>query len=135
SKEIVDHLGAMEDRPWPEWGRQQKPITTRQLARLLKPFGVEPRSIRTVDGTPKGYLLADLTDAFSRYLPARLGDSADLSATAPQVNKDGGLSDFPSRNIGSRVADRKPHNSLTTNNCCGVADGKGGRRGETEVEL
>ena len=31
----------MEDRPWPEW-RKGNPISTRQLARMLKLFKVNP---------------------------------------------------------------------------------------------
>ncbi len=43
STEIVEALVAMEERPWPEWQRGQ-PITKRQLARILKPFGISPRA-------------------------------------------------------------------------------------------
>jgi hypothetical protein len=35
----------MSERPWCEYGRQGKPITPRQLARLLKPFGIISRQI------------------------------------------------------------------------------------------
>jgi hypothetical protein len=41
----------------------------RQLAALLKPFGIHSRNIRTADGVPKGYVLGDFLDAFERYLP------------------------------------------------------------------
>jgi putative DNA primase/helicase len=70
SKQVVQSLTAMEDRPWPEW-RKGKPLTENQLAKLLKPFGVGPKVIRLKDGsTPRGYLLSDLKDAFARYLPS-----------------------------------------------------------------
>src|SRR5690606_6438562 len=72
SAEIVESLAKMEDRPWPEW-KAGRPITVRQLARLLAPFGVRPKQMRDDGGSgPKvrGYLLDDLQDAFSRYLPA-----------------------------------------------------------------
>ena len=39
-------LSKMEDRPWPEW-HQGKPITPRQIAKLLEPFSVTPGTIRT----------------------------------------------------------------------------------------
>lgn len=71
SAEIVGALTEMEDRPWPEWRRGQ-PLTTRQLARLLQPFGVAPKQMRTDGGSgPKvrGYESADLEDPFRRYLP------------------------------------------------------------------
>ena len=48
----------------------RKPITARQLAKLLKPFKIFPRHIRPGDGkTPKGYYLAAFAEAFARYLP------------------------------------------------------------------
>ena len=68
SGEIVNVLGEMEDRPWPEW-KKGHPITARQLARILRPFDVKPKKIRFDDGPAQGYLLADLKDAFSRYVP------------------------------------------------------------------
>ena len=71
SAEIVEALSKMEDRPWPEWS-QGKPITTRQLAKLLEPFKIRPATIRlSITGKPtaKGYTLADFADAFARYIP------------------------------------------------------------------
>src|SRR5262249_3091491 len=69
SAEIVADLAEMLDRPWPEWARG-KPLTQRQLARLLRPFGVQPRKIRLGEETAQGYLLEDLQDTFERYLSA-----------------------------------------------------------------
>jgi putative DNA primase/helicase len=45
STEITEALAKMEDRPWPEW-KGGKPITPRQLAKLLDPLGVVPTTIR-----------------------------------------------------------------------------------------
>jgi hypothetical protein len=68
SGELVGILGAMEDRPWPEW-KGGKPITQNSLAKLLKPFWIFPDSVRTsATKTPKGYQLAHFRDAFDRYL-------------------------------------------------------------------
>jgi putative DNA primase/helicase len=68
SERIVKALGQMEERPWPEW-RQGKSITASQVAKLLKPFGIRPKTMRIGTSTPRGYEIADLEDAFSRYLP------------------------------------------------------------------
>ncbi len=70
SKELVARLLEMEGQPWPEMPRGGKPITQNGVARLLKPFGVFPRSVR-IDGveTSKGYMASDLQEAFERYLP------------------------------------------------------------------
>lgn len=68
SVDIVEHLARREDRPWPEWSNG-KPMTQRQLAKLLRPFGIQPKTIRTGDERAKGYERSQFEDAFSRYLP------------------------------------------------------------------
>jgi len=66
SKDIVEALGAMEERPWPEW-KNGRPITARQLASLLKPFGVRPAMLRTEDGVFRGYEMKQFIEVFARY--------------------------------------------------------------------
>ena len=68
SADLVAGIIAIEGRPWAEW-KADKPITTNSLARLLARFQIRPSSIRIESNTPKGYLLAQFADAFSRYLP------------------------------------------------------------------
>ncbi|MEC7702976.1 MAG: DUF3631 domain-containing protein [Pseudomonadota bacterium] len=67
SADLLDKLYEMEDRPWAEWNRG-KPITARQVAKHLKPFGITPRTIRIMQRTQKGYERSQFEDAFSRYL-------------------------------------------------------------------
>lgn len=69
SATLCNSLAEVEGREWAEWGRARKPISTHQLAKLLRRFHVSPRVIRVGDETPRGYLLADFTEAFARYLP------------------------------------------------------------------
>ncbi len=75
--EVLAVLGAMEERPWSEYGagkyRAGKPITWHQLSTLLKPLGVRPNSVRQDRKTGKGYRSEDLHDAFARYLSAASG--------------------------------------------------------------
>ncbi len=75
SERIVKALGEMEERPWPEWRHGQR-ITARQMAALLKPFGIRPKVLRIGTTTPRGYELGDFADAFSRYLPPPIRNSA-----------------------------------------------------------
>src|SRR5262249_48812509 len=56
-------------RPWAEWGKHRRAISPNQLANQLRRFGIFPRGIRVGDETPRGYLLDDFREAFSRYLP------------------------------------------------------------------
>jgi hypothetical protein len=66
---ILNELANLDGRPWPEWSHG-KPISARALAKLLKPFSIEPRTIRWPGGsTIKGYSLDWFEDAFARFLP------------------------------------------------------------------
>ena len=67
SAELLEHLTGMLHRPWSEW-RRGFPITAQGIAKLLDPFAIRPRTIRTKSGTAKGYLLEQFEDAFRRYL-------------------------------------------------------------------
>jgi hypothetical protein len=63
---ILGALDARDDRPWPEW-KNGKPITGRQVAVLLKPFGVATnQTVRRGANTDKGYRREWLDDAFAR---------------------------------------------------------------------
>lgn len=69
SADLVDELVKIEERPWPEWGRQKKPLSPRALATLLSPFGIRPKQIRLGDRVVRGYDRSDFDDAWSRYCP------------------------------------------------------------------
>ena len=114
SSEICEYLVKMEDRPWPEW-RNGKPITTRQLAQLLKPFGITPDKWREGSKIVRGYTLNDCKDAFSRYL-------AFLPATTPQTKVSNGYSDILSATNTEVVADKNSPNPAVSNGCGAVAD-------------
>ena len=64
---LVERLQQMEERPWPEF-KCNKPITMRQVADLLRPFDIGPRTQREGDETFKGYTRHQFKRAFSRYL-------------------------------------------------------------------
>jgi hypothetical protein len=124
SSELASILGSMEDRPWSEWGRSQKPITASALSRLLSPFGI-PSGTRRVGGeTFKGYLWSDFDEAFASYLP----EPSSQTVTPSQRNNDGHFRDSQS------VTPKKPVTvlkSLKPNNdghCDGVTLLQGGLR-------
>jgi hypothetical protein len=66
---ILEGLHQLEDAPWADW--YGHPLTTRDLARLLRPYQVESKNVREQGtGAPrKGYARADLQDAWARYVP------------------------------------------------------------------
>ena len=60
--DLLEALHADEHRPWHDYQEQGFGITSRQLARLLKLFGIHPKSVRIDEGTPKGYMTAAFED-------------------------------------------------------------------------
>jgi hypothetical protein len=65
---ILERLHKLEDAPWADWyGRL---LTTRDLAKLLRPYQVRAKNLRERGGEPrKGYARADLHEPWARYLP------------------------------------------------------------------
>jgi putative DNA primase/helicase len=118
SADLVAALHALEDRPWAEFGRGEKPISPNQLARLLKAFVIVPGTIRTSAGTPKGYKLEAFADAFDRYLPVGASET-------PQRHNghDMGTSGrFQTATPEPHVAAQKCGKSLSDGSCVVVAD-------------
>ena len=68
SKEVVTLLCEIEGRPWADWNHG-KGLSTNNLARQLKKFGIYPLTIRVGDDTAKGYRRTDFDDAWARYCP------------------------------------------------------------------
>jgi hypothetical protein len=67
---ILEALHKLEDAPWPDW--YGHPLSTRDLAKLLRPFGVRAKNVREPGGEPrKGYARADLHEPWARYVPLR----------------------------------------------------------------
>jgi putative DNA primase/helicase len=123
SEKMCDALAKLEHRPWPEW-KAGKPITQRQLAKLLAPLQIIPGTIRLDSGqTPKGYYLDAFADAFARYLPA-----ADAVDPPHRHNPQESEKNRQSRSAtgSSDVADRNLKNPSDSAPCGGS---KGGRRG------
>ncbi len=68
SSEILTALIADAEAPWATYERG-RPLTARQLARLLKSFGIHTHAtIRVGQKTGKGYSRAQFVEVFQRYL-------------------------------------------------------------------
>jgi hypothetical protein len=65
---ILDRLHKLEDAPWADW--YGRPLSTRDLAKLLRPYQVRSKSVREhgTGASLKGYTRADLHDAWQRYV-------------------------------------------------------------------
>ena len=84
SSKVVEKFASMEERDGSTYGRARKPITPRQLAVLLKPFGVKPAAYR--DGTTggvRGYDRTECQSVFDRYLAPPDSQEESSSSEAP----------------------------------------------------
>jgi hypothetical protein len=77
---LVEALLGLDDGHWNEWrgpndDRPSRKLTQSELSRLLRPFGIRPKSIwpvrrRPGDKSSRGYLRADLEAAWRSYCPS-----------------------------------------------------------------
>ena len=93
SKDIVEFLTVLEERPWPDYKENPsdyrgKSLTPRRMVGLLARYGIAPRNHRMPDGTTrKGYLRTDFEDAWSRY-PSEKGNNVNKSPEPHYVHVD-----------------------------------------------
>jgi hypothetical protein len=90
--DLLASINADEELPFGAWN-EGRGVEARRLARLLKPYGIKPKSIRMGDGTPKGYALEDLHDAFARYLPEPQQAQQAQRAEPPSPHRTGDVAD------------------------------------------
>ena len=135
SKAFLTALHADETKPWSSYGKTGKPITERQVARLLADFKIYPRNLKIADElgrqkVVKGYLRSSFAEAFEAYV---LPQGGDRSATPLLSSPENGLAEKRSATAKIEVADRNASNPLETNKSSGVAD-QNPLGGETKPE-
>jgi hypothetical protein len=80
---IVEGLLKLEGRPWPELGRNARPLTKNGMARLLRPFKIHPTgTIRIGTETSKGYLRAAFEATWLEYGIGSLKQPSQPTASA-----------------------------------------------------
>jgi putative DNA primase/helicase len=83
SQELVAALTSLEDRPWPEWGRQRKPLTAPGLASQLRHFGIGPHQIWSDGQNHRGYRKRQFERVWERYL----GPDGEKEPAPPMQNR------------------------------------------------
>jgi hypothetical protein len=101
SADLVKELTSDPERPWVEW-RHGKPLTPKQLATLLRPFGIISETVRIPElADAKGYLRVRFEDAWRRYLPGQNTSSGTFrdfeTSKRPNADETGTSAHFSKR--------------------------------------
>lgn len=125
SKDLVEALKELSESQWADWNRG-KGLSSHGLSRLLKPFGIQPKTMRIDFDRYKGYSLESFQDAFNRYLPR------DPSVTPCQSNYFNDLGENPNVTPDIDVTDENDDNQLNLFTCHDVTDEIRGAEGKEE---
>jgi putative DNA primase/helicase len=114
TKRLETVLCSDEERPWATWNKG-KPITGRQLAKLLSPFRIISETVHPYETgetkDAKGYKLAHFGDAFDRYLlpvnDASPGFKGSEASYRPNADEMGTSSAFCIRPISEKDGNEK----------------------------
>jgi Protein of unknown function (DUF3631)/Bifunctional DNA primase/polymerase, N-terminal len=80
TKMILEALHALEDAPW---NHLKEPLNDHSLATRLRDYGIKSDKLRPHGQNQcKGYRLADLNDAWRRYLPSVVSPTSENSVTS-----------------------------------------------------
>jgi putative DNA primase/helicase len=138
SENLIEILHDIEDRPWAEWGKREKPITKNQVAKLLRPFKIRTSTVRDGSANGKGYKIEECQDAFYRYLPSEdLKNPASppiSGVTASQPSNDAEISDFQNVTQQDGVTLEKTRKPTPLKDCDAVTLQKGGLEPKQTVE-
>jgi hypothetical protein len=77
---ILNALAKIPEAPWGDYFG--KPLSHRDLAKLLKPYGVSSVDVKVDGVNRKGYRRDHLHDSWTRYLPPAPGGSATCATSA-----------------------------------------------------
>jgi hypothetical protein len=82
---ILDALLALDEAPWSSL--RGEPLNARGLASFLGEYEVSSRDVKIDGVNRKGYLRADLYDAWRCYVPAVLDGATGATSATPQVSE------------------------------------------------
>jgi hypothetical protein len=110
---ILHDLHDIPEAPWGQWFGQ--PLKDRELAKLLKPYGIRSRDVKINEINRKGYYRAQFTESWNSYA----GGSSATSATNATAQVSGHMAEatdalpmgYPDGQVApgsAQVADEKP---------------------------
>jgi hypothetical protein len=95
---IISELIGMTGHPWADYGRGKDGITAHALAKLLRPFGIQPTQNVGGKKNVRGYEYDDFLPVWQKYLPSLSEspppESAQSARTAEEPQKTNGSSEI-----------------------------------------
>jgi hypothetical protein len=113
SADLLGVLHGLDEAPWGEWFG--KPLSSRALAKLLKPYAISSRVIRLDEKTPRGFLREQFEPAWARYLPSKTQQRHN-----PHSKAENG--ELKSATEGAMLRIENRRNPAPQEGCGGVAD-------------
>ncbi len=131
TSDLIEALCKEDERPWATYNRG-RPITPRQIAKLLKEYGIHSKNIKSSYGSvQKGYERSQFTDAFSRYLSH---PPENIRYPLPEAGTNGFSVADAEAVAATKTANATPKASETAAGS-GRTDNLGGAGGMVEVTL
>jgi hypothetical protein len=125
TKKILDKLHLLSERPWPEFPNKRspaKPITDRQVARLLEAHDIKSKMIRlrNVKNPGRGYERESFEETWRRYLTPPDTPSPTVTPLQPAENCEEPCNAYDARNVTDIPS--VTENPRETAACNGVTD-------------
>jgi Protein of unknown function (DUF3631) len=129
TRDLIRRLAEDQESAWADWwdAREDAPAkgSQRQLARLLKPYGITSRTLRIDSTQAKGFDRAAFSDAWARYLAQERVESVPSvpNRIDPEIGAGGtdGTDIGPSRGSRPRLSDPEIFRLLETHHPTVVA--------------
>jgi putative DNA primase/helicase len=119
---LITALCEDDEGAWATYNRG-KPITPRQVARLLAGYEIASKTIRIGYETAKGFESSQFADVFERYL-LHPRETGGFAVTTSQPNNDGALSVTDSENVTVTHPQKVTLKPASTLDCYRVTDKK-----------
>lgn len=116
SADLIDALCADDEQSWATYNHG-KPMSPRQLASLLKEYGIKSKTVRIGYATPKGFEQTQFDDAFSRYLTP-----SELIRHTQQTNASKAFSVADGLGVAATSSSSATEILKPSLDCCGVVD-------------
>lgn len=120
TKALIAWLVADEERPWAAYGRMGKPISDRQIAKLLGPFRIISGTVRIDGATAKGYYRSAFEEAWGRYPKPAKPEGNSQPSQRHNRDETGTSDDFASVTETPRDGSKKCDLSNSDGTCDGV---------------